>query len=375
MQNNIIPTNQALTDSFSLKIPLAYCEVIDLRLTSLTCLYYESIDAHDSQLNPPKPLIFEKNGVKVRFSLCEIQIHDKEQNIKIPTKFVNLTVSAKLLYSNYFQGITKDNIYQIFSEFIKYDVIKVSFEHFKQGIISDVDVCFNRYINNELQFIDSCETLMSQTGIKSKWLKITNEPTNKGISFNRRDFATPSIPFIKIYHKELELLNNSTIFWNNYLFEKYGDHIKGLTRFEATIRNYKHKERLKKYGILDSFRTLDDYLQLPQNDLMKFCIFSINGYIETKARVKAPDLSPTDHIIFELLQNCIIKGYDFKHLEAICETFKGSTSESTKVAKSRIKKKIKDLFDLIIHKDLKLQTQASHNKHVLSYLEFLNFKY
>ena len=368
----LIPTNQPLTDSFSLKIPLLQCDVIDKRLTSLTCLYYESIDAHDSQLNPPKPLIFEQNGVKVRFSLCEIQLHDKEQNIKIPTKFVVLTVSAKLLYGDYFQGINKNNIYKIYSEFIKYEVIYCDFDVFLSGIISDVDICFNRYCDTEQIFIDALHELENQADTKKKYLRIVDEVANKGISFNRRDFATPSLPFIKIYHKELELIHNSSIFWNTYLFDKYKKSIKGLTRFEATIRNYSHKARLEKYGILSKFRTLSEYLELPQEDLMKFCVFSINSYIEKKARVKAPDLSPTDHIIFELMQNCVFKGYSGKDLLSIADSFKGSNAETTSVAQSRMRKKIKDLFDLLIHKDIKIQSQATQNAHIKEYLTFLN---
>lgn len=372
MSEFLIPTNQPLTDSFSLKIPLAQCNVIDKRLTSLTCLYYESIDAHDSQLNPPKPLVFEQNGVKVRFSLCEIQIHDKEQNIKIPTKFVVLTVSAKLLYADYFQGITKKNIYKVYSEFIKYDVITCDFEVFLSGIISDVDICFNRYCDTEQIFIDALQELENQADTKKKYIRIVDEFGNKGISFNRRDFATPSLPFIKIYHKELELLHNSTVFWNTYLFDKYKSSIKGLTRFEATIRNYKHKDRLDKYAILSKFRTLKEFLELPQADLMKFCIFSINSYIEKKARVKAPDLSPTDHIIFELMQNCVIKGYSYDDLIVIADSFNASSVEVGRMTKSRMRKKIKDLFDLLIHKDLKIHSQAMQNAHIKEYLTFLN---
>lgn len=369
-----IPTNTPLTDSFSLKVPFNYCEIIDERLTSQTCVYYESLDMIDCELNPPKPILIQNNGITIRIGLCEIPIFDNETKEKTQTKFINLTVSAKLLKNRYFEGINKNNIELLYKEFIAFNVFKCSYETFLSGYISDVDICLNRYTNSPQCFEDALDVLISQTGNKGKHLHKVSESMNIGLSFNKRDFAKPSIPFIKFYHKEFELLSKSADFYNFYLFPDYAHAIKNLTRCEVTIKNYDHKQRLKKFNICPQFKTLAEYLEISQKELFNVIVFSINSYIENKPRQKAPNLSPTDHLIYELIQNCIMSGYDHKTLLNIVLTFKGSSLETTQVAQSRMRKKITDLFDLLIHKDVKIQSQANHNKHVLEYLNFINLR-
>lgn len=366
-----IKVNSPLTDSFSLKIPFLHCEIVDLRLTSQTAIYYESLDAVDCELFPPKPLKFETNGMTIRIGLCEIPLLNFETKEKVQTKFISLTVSSKLLKERYFEGITKNNIELLYNEFIAFNVFKCSFETFMSGYISDVDICINRYSNSPQCFNDSLNVLTAQCGNKAKHLHHVNESLNLGLAFNKRDFAKPSLPFIKFYHKEYELLSKSIEFYNCYLKKNYENEIKNLTRIEVTIKNYDHKKRLDKYGICSQFKTLEEYFNLTAKELYNVVVFSINSYIETKPRQKAPNLSPTDHVIYELMQNCILKGFDFKTLLCIVESFDGGSVKSTEVARSRMRKKIKDLFDLLIHKDLKIEAQATYNFHVLEYLSFI----
>lgn len=365
-----IPINQALTDSLSLKIPLALCNVLDKRLTSLTAIYYETLDAVDCELLPPKPLVITQNGITCRFSLVEIPIWNNETQTKEQTKFINLTVSAKLLKERYFEGITKDNIAVLHQTFLNFEVFECDLSVFLGGVVSDIDICINRYCSSPKLFLDVCRSLWEQSGTKQKYLRLFPDANNMGLTFNSRVGARPSLPFIKAYHKELELLNKSADFFNAYLIP-YSYAITGLTRVEATIKNYAHKKRLEKYNILPKFRTLGEYLEIDLGKLYDFLTFSISAYIQTKARIKAPNLSPSEHIIFELIQNCVLKGYDFESLLAIADTFKGSTPASTPVARSRMRAKITEIFDLLYEKDLKIQSKAMYNNHVLDYLRYL----
>ncbi|GIZ08492.1 hypothetical protein [Flavobacterium sp. UMI-01] len=369
-----IPINIPLTDSLSLKIPFSECRILDERLTSQTAIYYESLDAVDCELFPPKPITIVRNGITVRIGLAEIPIFNNETKEKKQTKFINLTVSTKLLKHRYFEGINKETVKQLYYEFIGFNVFYCSFTTFLQGYLSDVDICINRYADTPAIFLDALNTLYNQTGTKQKHLHLVNEVQNIGLSFNKRQHAKPSLPFIKLYHKEMELYSKSAEFYNTYLFPHYGQQVKNLTRIEVTIKNYAHKERLKKFKILPQFKTLEEYLEFTEKDLYNVVVFSINSYIENAVRQKAPNLSPTDHLIYELIQNCVIKGYDHKTLLTIVESFKGTTTESTSVAHSRMRKKITDLFDLLIHKDVKIESKARYNAHVLEYLKFLNFK-
>lgn len=368
----VIPINQALTDSLSLKLPLLECDVLDERLTSLTATYYESLDSVDCELSPPKPVVVVHNGITVRFSLCEIPIWDNEKEQKIPTKFINLTVSAKLLKERYFEGITLNNISVLYQTFLDFKVFHCPYHVFMKGMVSDIDVCINRYCDRPSTFSSVLQCLYAQTGDRSKHLKIFGESNNIGLNFNQRRLAKPSLPYLKFYHKELELLSKSVDFFNAYLIP-FSSAISGLTRVEATIKNYDHKRRLDKFLVIPMFRTLEDYLDIPQKKLFDFVCFSLNSYIVQNQRLKAPNLSPTEHIIYELLQNCILKGYDYKALLCVVDSFKGTSQATTDVSRSRMRKKITELYDLLMHgKTNEILKKENHNTKVNDYLRMFN---
>ena len=194
-----------------------------------------------------------------------------------------------------------------------------------------------------------------------------------GISFNNRNWATPSLPFIKLYHKELELNTKSKEFKDIYL-QDFDLYIKDLTRIEATIKNWKHRQRLERFGILPKFSTLQELLEVGSEDLYKFVCFSLSSYVVKSPRIKAPDLSPNDHLIFELVQNSIISGFSFDQVLSLVNTFKGSSPAATAVAHSRMKKKLTELFDLAIMKDIKIKSKEQHNKHIIEYLKYLQIE-
>lgn len=369
-----IPINQALTDSLSLKIPLDECFIIDKRLTSQTCIYYESLDAIDDELLPPKPIIIQKNGITVRISLQEIPIYNSETNERTPTKFIQLTLSSKLLKQRYFEGITKNNVLTLYNEFINFNVFRCSFDSFLNGHISDIDVCLNLYVQHPNHYLDALKLLIVDSGTKAKYTHLINKPENLGLTFNKRQFAKPSLPFIKLYHKEYELYTKSTEFYNTYLYPTYSNQIKNLTRIEATIKNYNHKKRLERFKVLNEFRTLKQFLELPTEQLHNFIIFSLKSYIEPQFRVKSPELPPTDFLLFQLIQTLLQNGFDEKSILNHVESFKGSSPEVEQVSKSRLRRKIKELIGLIIFTDEKIQSKVNYNNHVLEYLRQLQIK-
>lgn len=365
-----IPIDTAITDSLSLKIKLSDVEVLDERLTSATCIYYETLDEIDCELHPPKPIIFSQYGITVRIALVEIPIFNSELNEKIQTKFISLTISAKLLKHRYFEGITKENINVVFDEFLRMKVFKCSLDTFLNGMVSDIDVAVNRYITAPL-FLDLITYIYDSCGTKQRFGRVINKQENLGLTLNERSRARPSTPFVKYYYKHFELLTKSVEFYNTFLFPTYAKQIVNLSRIEATIKNYEHKKRLEKYKILPKFKTLKDYLEISKDDLYNFVTFSCCAYTEIQIRLKAPDLSPTDLLIFELMQNCVLKGYDFKSLVTIADKFKGHNEKSQEVAQSRLRKKIKEIFNLLTNRDFEIQKKAQNNESVNEYLRFL----
>lgn len=376
MKSNFIPINTPLIDSLSLKIPFLLCDVLDLRITSLTSTYYETLDAHDEDLNPPKPLLIKNNGISIRIQLISIPEYDRVLMCSNNVQYISLTISSKLLCENYFQGINIDTIQQIYNFFMSLEVFQCSYETFLNSKVSDIDVCINRNIDTPLLFSNALDSLLTQVGTKRKFVYKTSEIENIGLSFNERRRAKPSTPFIKFYHKYFELITQSAEFYNLYLFKTFANQIKTLTRCEATIRNYAHRQRLEKYCILSKFSTLNELLHIPKIELFNFVCFSLNSYIEEKPRLKSPNLGPLEHIIFELMQNCYSKNYSLNDLLSIADTFKGNTSATTNVTRTRIRNKIKELDNIILKNDVTGHIQKNHvkNDKITEYLLFFNLQ-
>lgn len=372
IDNKTIPTNTALIDSLSLKIELSKVKVIDKRLTSQTCVYYASLDAVDCELNPPKPIAITKNGITVRFSIAEIPKRDPLTGETTQVRYVVLTVSTKLLKSKYFEGISKYNIGLLHQEFMRFKIFECSLETFLSGMVSDIDICTNRYTPSPSIFSDIIDRLVLQANKHNKYIRKFGDNINLGVSFNKRNDAKPSLPFIKLYHKELELRNHSKEFFETFLKKDFNTSLNGLTRTEVTIRNYKHKQRLKKFGVIDDFRTLGELLEIPRAQLYNVITFSIGAYVNVKKlRTKAPKLPPMEHLIYELMANNVQEGRDFQQIIAIADTFIGSSKGATEVAKTRMRQKITELYDLMTFKDEKLKLTAERSEVVNDYLRAL----
>ena len=370
----LIPTNTPLVDSFTFRIPLEKCKVIDKRLTSETCIYYVDLEDSDGEILPPKPFIFKENGITLRFALCSIPEFDKESGTKNMVQYVYSTLTTKMLKERYFDGINLHNIYDLYLALLRFEVYTCSYEDFLSSKVSDIDICINRYLRPRSLFPQMLSDLQNATGTKKKYTELTCDANMEILRFKKRQTATPSMPFVKSYNKELEMLTKSAEFWNTYLFPEYGHAIKGLTRVEATIKNYRHKERLLRYNLLPMFNTIDDLLRLSEKQLYNFLTFSINGYIEKKPRKRAAGLSPTDHLIYELIVNSLEAGYDFKDILSIADTWKGSKPSVTPVGKSRMRRKMEELFNLVIHKDIKIRNKQTYNHHIREYFRYLQIE-
>lgn len=359
-------------DSLSLRIELSQCEVIDQRLTSETAIYYESIQMLDAELSPPKPIVISKNGITTRIRISNIPIYNQKLKIKVDTKFITLTLSAKLLKFKYFEGITPENVNLLYTEFMEQNIFKCTFDTFLNSKVSDIDICEDRYFNNPSTFEQILKQLISQTGNKIKYTNLFNQESNLGLEFNNRYKATPSLPYLKFYFKYWELQTKSLEFNTHYLQEW---NTKNIGRVEATIKNYKHKKRLESKNILPKFETLKELLQIDSKKLHNFITYSLNAYITIQSRIKNHALTIKQNFIFQTLQIMLSNGYDYKSIENILLNYKTEQPIRTQeTAKYRAKKELKYLFDLLIHKDIKINMVANQNAHVNNYLKYLKIQ-
>jgi hypothetical protein len=161
---------------------------------------------------------------------------------------------------------------------------------------------------------------------------------NVGIAFNRREKATPTTPFIKIYHKGLELQSKTKEFDDAYLS---GIDSKNVGRLEYTLKNSKHQKHL---GI--EIKTLRQLLAMDKSLIESIVTSGIReNYLEKGLRnIDYTKLSPIEKILKYYMEDLITLGRDRQDLYAALDVFDVKDSKGY-IDKSRMKKKITSLIE------------------------------
>lgn len=196
-------------------------------------------------------------------------------NIPNTGKFITVTVSAKILGKRYFEGITKENIHIVYEEIMKLKIFKCSIGAFKEALVNDIDICKTMVQKNG--FLKMIGIIKNMARENERFIRIWKKEDNQGIEFNRRGKETIGKPYIKIYHKGIELENRVRVFKEIYLKEY---ETKNLIRIEATIKNGKHIKAYAEKGIIQKFRTLEELLEIKQKELTEVIKYNMEQYIK-----------------------------------------------------------------------------------------------
>ena len=257
----------------------------------------------------------------------------------MPKKVLTILMSSKILEENYFEGLSIDNHKNVYQKLISMEVAFFEYDSFINAECTDID--FKKDIKTTM-FRDSIPMLVSSartshlsgTGIRSFQKK-----ENMGVQWSDRKGATLKNPYLKIYHKTIELENNSVEFKNEYLFDF---NISNIVRVEFTIKNNKH---LKKYGIQS--QKFIDLLKLSQEKKTSILEETIN--IHLMPRFIKPDrplkqITPSDIMLFNSLYILSNKMYlnKYRAVDYLLTNIKDKT------AKSRAKKKLEHIYDTYV---------------------------
>jgi len=353
----VIPLNELIIDSFRLRIPLEKVQIIDQTLVSQYCKYYPDLEAIDDMVNEPSPFVSVINGITTRIFIKSYRDGKKTES------YIVFTVSAKMLRQSYWEGITSSNLEFLYNTLIAFNVFYCDFRTFCNALITDIDICTNFRVKEKI--LDQAFTSIEQA-IKPKLYKHLNvfrQAMNYGLELNKREKASPSVPYIKIYHKEKELLTKSIDFYKNYLEPCY---ITDLVRLEMNIKNAKHKKYLNKSYPELKFQTVNEFLQLDKVMLMKILLSGLPLYINSIPKSKPiKGLSPTDIILKYYIENLINLGFDKDKLMGWQHHF--GTDQSQLNAKSRKKKDMKDLIERIMV-DEYLEIKVNQNGELQEFL-------
>ncbi len=360
----------------SLSIPYNLCEILDDELIEEYIKYYPNTDTYSEVLEKPKPLTITKfKGITLRIGYKEIAIglNKKEQITPIRQRNIVLTLSAKLLKSNYFQGINKNNIKDLYNEFMKFEIFKCSYQTFINSHPTDIDICSDRHFNNSEEFKKVLRSLIQQTENNKSFLNHYNKQSNLGLQFNHRDRATNSKPYYKLYFKQYDLETKSLEFAKQYL-PMYKQKIQNLVRIEATIKNASHKRHLKRKNIFPEFKTLEELLNISDYDKNEFLKHALNSYILKSIRLRDSTLSPTNQIISELISQLMLNNYDQNSIIGFAQNITMLNKESERKQIIKTKNLLIKLCQIIISKDNEFEQLEIENKSFQGHLKWLGLK-
>lgn len=358
-----INENTITIDSLSLWIKREKVKIIDKRLTSEIVYAYIDIKELDEEIHPPKPIIIKKKGgITIRINLKQIA----------GEKYIQLTISAKMLKEKYFEGLTKENIKGIYKELMKLDIIKCQEQTFINANVNDIDICENKYIKQQKDFDLMTKEMERNAEQNVKYINRFNKEDNKGIEFNSRWKATISRPYIKIYFKELELKTKSKEFRELYIKEY---EIKNLIRAEATIRNQKMIKRLAKKGMIKEFKTLKELLEIKKSKFRQIIRWAIGQYIKTNKMdiSKKKDLTPSEKIIATYMQMIMqdeeLNFYTWDIIDKGINSYTHENKETQKKGRYRNKQKLEKIIKHIKKHDKELKDKIETEQNVIELLE------
>lgn len=356
-------------DSLKLRIPFNEVTIINSEIVDKIGIY----NAESGEIiEEPKPRnwyrIEKKNKRGEKLYSYKLSIEDIKLDKGRVSKFLCIQLNSKILEKDYLQGLTPGTIEKAYNILINERIVLFSLESFLNAESTDID--FKKDSINK-HFVKAIEVLysMSIPYKKSKQgANIFREKDNRGIEWSNRRTATPTNPFLKLYHKGIQCVSSKDMlpFYNEFL--KPGE-LQGLEQIEDRVRieyTLKNKKHLKKYGI-ESHR-LKDILSISQdkkNDMLKDIVKYHLEAREPQSIKPKEGLAPMDMILYstmsDMVQNTIRSKEDIirKHIEFIEE----------KGARYRAKKKLNMLYDTYIS----TRKKAKENEGISSLFNALNW--
>ena len=316
-------------DSLKLRIPRHLVEYIDPTFCQEYQRLYTQSGMIESTINLDKHKVDITNGISTRIAVMFLT------DGPVINEYVIIQANAKQLKSEYLQGITIQNVEDLYHYIMQLQVIYVSFETFMhEALVSDIDIAYD--INITPKGLGDAIAAIYSNVLPSAF-RFVGKPfkknTNTGIQFNIREKATPSRPFVKIYHKSLELEYKSVEFFEAYI---KGQEYKNIGRLEFTIKNNKHRQKLN----IPNVKTFAQLLTTPSDILSEIAFSGVLSYVNKKEMIREyADLSPTDKLILYFIDTSISKGADKQSVMNVLNIF------DIPQERSRMKKKLNVLIN------------------------------
>jgi len=363
-----IPFEKVKIDSFSLLIPFEDVTIIDDYFNQKYIKVYSGglVESQTSQDEIQDKEFYNRqfhstnNGIKSSIKVISRLWNGENKN------FIHIVITSKFLKEQCFEGINKANVDLIHKYIEDLKIIKVTKATLLTSFVTDIDFCID--LSQPKELYDKQNKYLKGLVLNSLkgYLKRFN---NANIQLNERPKATPAKPFVKVYFKTdllfQEAIENEDSFYASYLTEYASEIKKGISRFEVTLKNYKHKEKLK----LKHVKTLNDLLNLDQSELKEVHENIFKSYFEPKKmRINKSKLTPTDKMLVHTFNKLVELDNNFTETEILnlfIHEFEGAQ-------KVRIKQKTRDLLEFISNKkQLEINETDFDKKQILDNLKLL----
>ena len=323
--------NEITIDSLKVRIPIEQVTVIDATIFSHKLVIDGATGEIEKEFEQ-KRFRHNYDGITTSFGIEE-QVTG-EQKVK---KYLVVLYNSKLLHERYFEGITSDNIRLVYDRIIALKKVSFSYESFLDSAGTDVDYKLDTEVKHFDKSIKKLYSHVKPTKKVGRGCNCFDKMKNKGIEFGKRETSTPASPYLKIYHKGLELVHNSSIFYRKYL-KGAGDY-SNKVRLEFTIKNRKH---FKKYCIEDT--SLRSILSIKQTQLEGIVKSILSTHIEPRMiDIKAPtDMTPMDATLYNAIVLLMHQGLNYNLIR------ESLVQSSTGVAKSRQRRKLDSIYESAI---------------------------
>ncbi len=326
---------KAKVDSLKLRIEIEKVKFV----SSTFCEKYQKIYVTgelDEEFNLEKHKTNIYKGITTRIGVVSCMT-GKDQS----REFVYFQINSKMCKELYLEGITQNTIKLVYDYIIDLQVVSFSFEDFLAGYVTDIDFAYDVEISP-----DNMKKLNNQiyAKIRVDKYKFVDRPFGKldnvGIQFNKRDKATPTNPFIKIYHKGIEFETKSREFYEEFL-SAYN--LKNYGRYEYTLKNAKHQKHL---GI--EIKTMKQLIETDRATIEGIILSGISeNYIEKRiVKRDYSKLSATDRLILHLIHEVINLGGARSSIYGVLATF-DKENKAERRDKSRVKKMIDNLMERV----------------------------
>lgn len=287
---------------------------------------------------------------------------------------LKITISAKVLKEQYFNGLLGMGEI-IYKEIMNLNIVKCSYEKFMRASPKDMDFAKNKYIEQNENFDKITRLLVNLCKKNERKINVFRQELNKGIEFNIRGKDTATKPYVKLYHKGIELKTKTKEFKNTYL-KKYDT--ENLIRLEATIKNNTYRKILQNKEVLPKFETLGELLKIDGGEFDKFICYAINQYRDNTIQMKTTnkDKQPRNTIIEWLLKELITAEVysSIEIMELSINEINHKDENKQKTYRKRTKKWLQERVDKIAIEDEEFKIKIKNEKDLKETLKWIEFK-